>query len=123
FVSHRSQGREGVIVAAQGVIDVHPDGERFLVLEQGRRYEGTPGLPEYRMLEFERYAIRLENRPDAPLAEISAHARPTDQLWHEPTNSNLGELLWRIGLAAAALLLPLLAVPLSYTNPRMGRSF
>lgn len=123
FVSHRSQGREGVIVAAHGVIEVHPDGERYLVLERGRRYEGTPGMPEYRMLEFDRYAIRLDTRPDAPLAELQARAKPTQTLLAEPTTWHLAELLWRIGLPVVAALLALMAIPLAYTNPRVGRSF
>ena len=31
--------------------------------------------------------------------------------------------MWRIGIPVAALLVTLLAVPLAYTNPRVGRSF
>ena len=123
FVSHRSQGREGVIVAAQGVIEVLPDGDRFLVLENGRRYEGKPGLAEYRTLEFDRYAIRLDKKPDAPLAELAARAKPSEDLWRQPTSWNLGELLWRVGLPIVTLLVALLAIPLGYTNPRVGRSF
>lgn len=122
FVSHRSQGREGVIVAAEGVIEVAPSGDRYLVLLQGRRYEGTPGQPQYRMLEFSRYAIRLDTRPDAPLAELNARAKPTRQLLAEPTPFHRGELLWRIGLPVVALMLALLAIPLGYVNPRVGRS-
>lgn len=122
FVSHRSQGREGVIVASRGVIEVRPDGDRFLVLENGRRYEGQPGQAEYRMLEFERYAIRLESQPDAPLQEIAARAKPTRQLWRERTQWHDAELLWRVGMPFVALMLTLLAVPLAYTNPRVGRS-
>ena len=37
-----------------------PNGDRFIVLEQGRRYEGAPGDPEYRVTEFDRYAARIE---------------------------------------------------------------
>lgn len=122
FVSHRSQGREGVIVAREGVIEVRPNGDRYLVLLQGRRYEGMPGQPQYRMLEFDRYAIRLDTRPDAPLAELNARARPTRQLLREPTPFHRAELLWRIGLPVVALLLALLAVPLGHVNPRVGRS-
>ncbi len=122
FVSHRSQGREGVIVAAQGLIEARPDGDRYLVLEKGRRYEGVPGLPEYRMLEFDRYAIRLDTKPDAPLAELQARAKPMQALLAEPTTWHLAELLWRIGLPVVAALLALLAIPLAYTNPRVGRS-
>ena len=122
FVAHRSQGREGVIVAAEGVIEVRPDGERFLVLSRGRRYEGAPGQAEYRLVEFERYAIRIESRPDAPLQEIRARAKPTRELLQERTPYHDAELLWRVGFPMVALLLSLLAIPLAWTNPRLGRS-
>jgi lipopolysaccharide export system permease protein len=122
FVSHRSQGREGVIVAREGAIEVGPGGDRFLVLLRGRRYEGTPGQPQYRMLEFDRYAIRIGVRADAPLAELNARAKPTRQLLREPTPFHRGELLWRIGVPVVALLLALLAIPLGHVNPRVGRS-
>ncbi len=122
FVSHRSQGREGVIVAREGAIEVGPAGDRFLVLLRGRRYEGTPGQPQYRMLEFDRYAIRIGVRADAPLAELNARAKPTRQLLREPTPFHRAELLWRIGVPVVALLLALLAIPLGHVNPRVGRS-
>jgi lipopolysaccharide export system permease protein len=122
FVSHRSQGREGVIVAREGVIEAGPNGDRYLVLLNGRRYEGKPGQLQYRMLEFDRYAIRLDIRPDAPLAELNARAKPTRQLLREPTPFHRGELLWRIGVPVVALLLALMAIPLGHVNPRVGRS-
>ena len=34
----------------------------------------------------------------------------------------MGELLWRIGMPLAALNLALLAIPLSFVNPRAGRT-
>jgi lipopolysaccharide export system permease protein len=122
FVSHRSQGREGVIVAREGVIEVKRGGDRYLVLLHGRRYEGTPGQPQYRMLEFDRYAIRIDARAEAPLAELNARAKPTRDLLREPTPFNRAELLWRIGVPVVAMLLALLAIPLGYVNPRVGRS-
>lgn len=123
FVSHRSQGREGVIVAAQGAIDVRPNGDRYLVLESGRRYEGKPGAAEYRMTEFERYLVRLDVKPDEPIAEVAARAKPTLQLLIEDTPFARAELLLRLGMPVVALLLALAAIPLAYTNPRVGRSF
>lgn len=122
FVSHRSQGREGVTVAAQGAIEVRDEGERYLVLERGRRYEGRPGEAEYRMYEFDRYAIRLDTKPDAPLAELAARAKPITELWPDSSTWARGELVWRFGLPVIALLVALLAIPLGYTNPRVGRS-
>lgn len=123
FVSHRSQGREGVIVAAQGAIEVRPNGERYLALETGRRYEGTPGAAEYRMTEFDRYLVRLDVKPDEPIAEVAARAKTTLQLWIENTPFTRAELLMRLGMPIVALLLALAAIPLSYSNPRVGRSF
>ncbi len=122
FVSHRSQGRDGVIVAAQGRIETLPDGERYLVLEQGRRYEGKPGEAEYRMAEFDKYAVRMDTRPEAPLTNLAVRAKNTDELLRDPTLINLGELLWRIGLPIGTIVVVLLAIPLGYNNPRIGRS-
>lgn len=124
FVSARSRDgkRETLLVAENGVIEVAGNGDRFIVLKQGRRYEGAPGLLEYRTLEFDSYAIRLESRADQPVGERRAKTLPTFQLLTQPTPTNMGEILWRIGAPVMALLVTLLAIPLSYTNPRVGRS-
>jgi lipopolysaccharide export system permease protein len=122
FVSAKSGGRETLVVAENGVIEVAPNGDRFIVLRQGRRYEGNPGQLEYRTLEFDRYAIRLESRPDRPIGERRAKTLTTFQLLTQPTPTNLGEIVWRISSPVMALLVTLLAIPLSYTNPRVGRS-
>ena len=47
---------------------------------------------------------------------------PITRLVLEDSNQARGELLWRIGLPLSALVLCLLAIPLSYVNPRAGRS-
>ncbi|MGB2815676.1 MAG: LPS export ABC transporter permease LptF [Burkholderiaceae bacterium] len=122
FVSAKTHGRETLVVAENGVIEVAPNGDRFIVLKQGRRYEGNPGQLEYRTLEFETYAIRLESRPDRPIGERRAKTLTTFQLLTQPTPNNLGEVLWRVSAPVMALLVTLLAIPLSYTNPRVGRS-
>jgi lipopolysaccharide export system permease protein len=46
----------------------------------------------------------------------------TLDLVHEPTPGNLAELSWRVGLPVSALVLSVLAIPLSFVNPRAGRS-
>jgi lipopolysaccharide export system permease protein len=43
-------------------------------------------------------------------------------LIESPTRQNLGELTWRIGVPLSALILALLAIPLSFVNPRAGQS-
>ena len=49
------------MAAAQGHQEVFPNGDH-LVMESGRRYEGTPGQSDYRVMQFERYAVRVESR-------------------------------------------------------------
>src|SRR5687767_8118288 len=67
FVSSIHQKRSGVSMSRTGRTETAPSGDRFIVLEQGRRYEGSPGDEEYRVIEFERYAARIEtNEGRAP---------------------------------------------------------
>src|SRR5205807_552856 len=62
FVSSVQQNRGGVSMSRTGYTDTAPNGDRFIVLERGRRYEGNPGEAEYRVTEFERYAARIETK-------------------------------------------------------------
>lgn len=121
FVSSVQHGRLGVMVAAEGFTEIMPNGDRFLVLLDGRRYEGVAGTPDYRESEFSRYAIRIEQKEAAGVAASPKTAR-FNRLLREPTRANLGEFVWRVGLPLSALMLALLAIPLSFVNPRAGRS-
>jgi len=121
FVAQRQDDRVTVVVSRSGRIESERDGTRFLVLEDGRRYDGTQGSPDFRLMEFERYGLRLEPRSPS-LADERAKVKSTIDLIRERTPRNLGELLWRISLPVSALLVGLLAIPLSAMNPRVGRS-
>jgi len=122
FVSHRTDNRDGVTVAAQGVIQATGDGTRYLVLQNGRRYEGVPGQPEYRVLEFDTYSIRLDAQPDAPVSDSSTRARSTADLIHNFDRYARAEMLSRVAAPIVALMLALLAIPLAHANPRGVRS-
>jgi lipopolysaccharide export system permease protein len=121
FINSVQNGRLGVVAAAEGYTEVAANGDRFLVLEHGRRYEGTPGLPDYRVMEFERYGVRVETRENRGIEQTQKNMT-IQELIEQPTPVNLGELLWRIGIPISALNLALLAIPLSFVNPRAGRT-
>jgi len=121
FINSMQHGRLGVIAAAKGHTELAENGDRFIVLSQGRRYEGNAGSAEYRVMEFDSYAIRIETAETSDL-ERTAKNLSTLELLQEPTNLNKGELLWRIGVPVSALVLALLAIPLSFVNPRAGRT-
>jgi lipopolysaccharide export system permease protein len=98
-----------------------PNGDRFIVLEHGRRYEGTPGEAEYRVTEFDRYAARIETRENIEPESTHKNMSTWGLITH-PTNLNLSELIWRVGIPLSSLVLVLLAIPMSFVNPRAGRS-
>jgi len=121
FVSSVQQNRSGVSMSRSGHTETAPNGDRFIVLEQGRRYEGAPGDPEFRLTEFDKYAARIETKESKEVVPTHKNL-PTLALINAPTSQNLGELLWRVGIPISALVLVLLAIPMSFVNPRAGRS-
>jgi len=118
-----------VVTAKTAVTELDPNGDRFLVLEKGQRYDLKPGTSEMRLAEFERYGMRLESKDSAQTAEQrrqellkSRKARPTEMLISDVESEAKGQLFWRISIPIAALNLALLAIPLGAVNPRIGRS-
>lgn len=121
FVRSVQNSQLGTMVAREGLQQTMPNGDRFLVLLNGTRYEGTPGERDYRIVEFERYAMRIESAASKQLLP-NVRTLSTLELWRNPTRWNLSELEWRLGLPISAAVLSLLAISLSYVNPRAGRS-
>lgn len=121
FVASVQEGKLGVVMSNSGRQEVAENGDRFVVLEHGRRYEVEPGTPEFKVMEFERYRVRTEESEAKP-AERSPTRLPITELILDDSDQARGELLWRIGVPLSSLILALLAIPLSYVNPRAGRS-
>jgi lipopolysaccharide export system permease protein len=120
FISSTQHGKQGVMVARRGYQEMHDNGDRFLVMLNGHRYEGEPGRADFKIYEFERYAVRIETREATRAPNVKSAS--TLELIAQPDRRHLGELSWRIGLPVSALLLALLAIPLAFVNPRAGRS-
>ena len=121
FVAQQVGDKLTVVASSGGRIQAEANGDRFLVLEDGRRWDGPWGGTEYRLMEFERYGVRLESKP-SPLDDPSARLKTTWALLADPTRPNLGEFVWRMGLPLSAIAVALLAIPLSFVNPRAGQS-
>ena len=121
FVHSDEDGEIGTTVAKQGYQETASNGDRFLVLLKGRRYIGPPGSAEYRIIEFEKYALRIEaNEAKEQLPSLKSLS--TAKLIGEKSAEARAELIWRLGLPLSALVFCLLAIPMSYVNPRAGRS-
>lgn len=123
FVQSTQHNRLGVMVAQKGYIETVENGDRFVVLLNGRRYEGTPGTLDYRTVDFDRYMLRIEPKEAKRDATPPAKALGTLDLVADPTPHNMAELHWRVALPFSVVLMALFAVPLSFVNPRTGRSW
>lgn len=122
FVQSTENDRMGVMVAEKGFIETAENGDRFVVLLNGRRYEGTPGQMDYRTVDFDRYALRIEPR-EAARQQPSNKAIPTMDLLDERKPEQVAELHWRLASPLAVIIMSLFAVPLAFVNPRSGRSW
>jgi lipopolysaccharide export system permease protein len=119
------------VINAQGArTEVAPNGDRFLVLEDGTRFDLKPGNGQSRLSVFEAFGIRLQTEnADETLAQAreralgNRKARPTHMLLQDDVTQSDGQLMWRLAIPLATINLALLAIPLGAVNPRVGRSF
>jgi len=122
FINTWREGRASVVVAKEGATELDQNGDKFLILDKGRRYDGVPTQTDFQMMEFERYGILVTQQSRALTGARSARTLTIQALLESPNNFNRGELLWRLSLPLMCLFLMLLAIPLGFVNPRGGRS-
>ena len=117
-----AKGSAVVVVAKEGVINTDAAGSRFLVLKEGRRYQGIPTQADFQTMEFEQYIMRIESRQQELGADLGVRAMSTMALIAANNQFTMAELMWRVSAPLIALLLILLAIPLGFVNPRAGSS-
>ena len=121
FMRSMIDGQLGLVAAREGDHTQLPDGSRYLVFKDGRRYEGTPGQLDYRIVRFERYWMRLD--PVAAERQVNIRQMSLGELLADTTPPARAELLWRVGVPISALILAVMAIPLSFVNTRARRSY
>ncbi len=122
FVNSNDGNRNSIVVAKEGVIETDAKGGQYLVLTNGRRYQGTPGQADFQSMEFERYSMRVATKMPVLGADTPINALPTSALLKVENQYTRAELLSRISQPIVCLVLMLLAIPLGFVNPRAGSS-
>jgi len=119
-----------LVSAASARTETAQNGDRFLVLSKGARYDIKPGEQTARVSTFDSFGVRLESKGgEKSLIEArnralnNKKARPTDLLLSDDTPHAKGQIMWRLAIPLATINLALLAIPLGAVNPRVGRSF
>jgi lipopolysaccharide export system permease protein len=121
FVQRETAGRIEVALADTATYSkAAPDGAHLVTLFNGRRYEGVPGRDDFRLIEFREHGIPIATPADAAGTK-DPDAKPTRELLGSYAPADIAQLQFRASTPLMALVLTLVAVPLSRLRPRQGR--
>jgi len=121
FVERRVGSGLEIVVAERGRQQPSDDpDQRFIILENGQRYEGIPGSTEFRIIEFREHGLPYA-LPTVKSIDLKPEAMTTRALLADPQPAAKAELQWRVSIPISILILAFLAVPLSRSEPRQGR--
>jgi len=113
-------GIEVVISELGEMVDSDDPDVRLLVLHNGRRYEGVPGTTEFRVTEFAEHGLPYR-LPSVETATPRPRAMAFVDLMRSNDPEHIAEFQWRLGVPLSTIILAILAVPLSRSQPRAGR--
>jgi lipopolysaccharide export system permease protein len=121
FVQRESEGRIEVALADTATYSkAAANGTHLVTLFNGRRYEGVPGQENFRVIEFREHGIPIAT-PEGTVATDDPDTKPTRELLGSSAPSDIAQLQFRASSPLMALVLTLVAVPLSRLRPRQGR--
>lgn len=113
-----------ILWAEQAFVETDPETlEEYVILKNGKQYEGMPGQANYQVAEFEQNKARLPRPPVASVQNDIRTAKTANllPLFNNPDKKKAAELQWRLSIPIMVLTLTLVAVPLSRVNPRAGK--
>jgi lipopolysaccharide export system permease protein len=121
FVQRETAGRIEVALADTATYSkASSDGTHLVTLFNGRRYEGVPGQEDFRVIEFREHGIPIAAPSDVHGA-LDPDTKPTRDLLGSSDPADVAQLQFRASTPIMALVLTLVAVPLSRLRPRQGR--
>ncbi|WP_394358985.1 LPS export ABC transporter permease LptF [Marinomonas maritima] len=95
--------------------------QNYLIFKNGTRYEGKPGTANYRITQFDTYAVRMASKDNSAIDE--PYTKSTLSLIKSTALLDKVELQWRISLVVVIPILAIIGLSLSQVNPRQGRFF
>lgn len=94
----------------------------YFVTNNGHRYEGEAGAKDFRIMEYQRYGVKVHDNP-GHINLLAEDILPTLVLWELAKSQTHyeAELQWRIAMPLSVIILGMLAVPLSKVKPRQSK--
>ncbi|WP_245752803.1 LPS export ABC transporter permease LptF [Methylophaga sulfidovorans] len=121
FIEIHRKNKPLIFRSDTGHFEVDVDtGDKFLVLNDGYRYEGKAGEQDFTIAEFKTHSLLVEKGDDGQVRERHK-ALPTSVLLQRGGLEDIAEIQWRISSAIMTIVLCLSAIPLSNAGPRQGR--
>jgi lipopolysaccharide export system permease protein len=122
FVRREAAGRVELALADTATYSkAASNGMHFVTLYNGRRYEGVPGHDDFRVIEFREHGIPIVTPEETAGTAQDPDTKPTSELWGSSSPVDIAQLQFRASSPIMALILTLVAVPLSRLRPRQGR--
>jgi len=114
------EGANRQVIQAQRMIqgEAERDGQRTLYFREGMLYEFPTSGPGGKITRFDQaeYPMPVENT-----TRYRRKSASTLQLIGSPRQEDIAELQWRLSTPLSTILLAMLGVPLSKSNPRRGK--
>lgn len=121
FAKLMVDGAQNLLVAKKARFSGNEDDAgRYIVLEDGYRYSGSPGSVDYTVYRFAKHSFRIDRERSESIVS-KANALRTWDLVKNAHPAYSAELQWRISQPLSLVLLGMLAVPLARTLPRQGK--
>ncbi|MDH5516763.1 MAG: LPS export ABC transporter permease LptF [Gammaproteobacteria bacterium] len=112
--------RSSIETSAVASYYLDDNGRRFMLFEDGLRYEGEPGDGDYQAIEYKKHGVYIEDN-ESVRVRTKRDEIPTAVLWASDKVSHRAELQWRMAIPVVILILAFITVPFSHTSPRKGR--
>lgn len=121
FIEIHRDEKPLIFRAERGRFDIESQtGDKYLVLEDGYRYEGNAGDLDFRIAEYATHSMLIERGESVQVRE-KHKSLPTSVLWERGEPQDLAEIQWRVSSAVMTVILSVIAITLAHTGPRQGR--
>ncbi|WP_439503515.1 LPS export ABC transporter permease LptF [Methylophaga sp.] len=121
FIEIHRDEKPLIFRAERGRFDIESEtGDKYLVLEDGYRYEGNAGDLDFRIAEYATHSMLIERGESVQVRE-KHKSLPTGVLWERGEPQDLAEIQWRVSSAVMTIILSVIAITLAHTGPRQGR--
>jgi lipopolysaccharide export system permease protein len=121
FIEIQRDDKPLIFRSETGHFEVDPQtGDKFLILQDGYRYEGKAGDQDFTIAQFGAHSLLVEKGKQGAVRERHK-TTSTAKLFARGGPEDIAELQWRSASALMTLLLCLVAIPLANAGPRQGR--